>query len=108
MAEVKPRLRVPATAKAGEIVTIKTLVSHPMESGQRKTAEGVTIPRKILNRFECRMDGVLVFFCDLEPAMSANPYLEFTVRVDRSSTLQFSWTDDDGTVIRAEDFIAVV
>lgn len=98
----KPRLKVPATARPGEIITIKTLATHPMESGQRKGPDGAPIPRKILHRFECRFDGALVFACDLEPAVSSNPYFEFTVRAERSGTFRFSWTDDDGSMISAE------
>ena len=58
MAEgVKPRVKVPRKAGAGEAVTIKTLISHPMESGQRKDSDGNVIPRSIINRFTCEFNG---------------------------------------------------
>ena len=107
MAE-KPRLKVPKEAKKGEVIEIKTLIAHTMESGQRKDKDGKTIPRKIINRFTCEFNGKPVFSADLEPAIAANPYLQFFVRVEESGTFKFSWTDDDGTVVTAEEKIAVV
>ncbi|OED39407.1 thiosulfate oxidation carrier complex protein SoxZ [Chromatiales bacterium (ex Bugula neritina AB1)] len=104
----KPRVKVPKKASAGDIITIKTLISHKMESGQRKDKKtGNVIPRKIINKFSCEFNGNAVFSCDLDPAVSANPYLEFSARVNESGTFRFSWTDDDGTVTEAEKNIVV-
>jgi len=95
----KPRVKIPKSVAAGDIVTIKTLVSHKMESGQRKDKEGNTIPRDIINRFEARFNGELVFSVDIDPAVSANPFLEFTTKIDEAGTFTLSWTDDAGEVI---------
>ncbi len=103
----KPRIKVPKKASAGDIISIKTLVSHTMESGQRKNADGETIPRKIINKFACEFNGQPVFSADIDPAISANPFLQFNARVSESGTFKFSWTDDDGTVIEAEKSIEV-
>ncbi|HUN51838.1 MAG TPA: thiosulfate oxidation carrier complex protein SoxZ [Candidatus Sulfotelmatobacter sp.] len=100
---IKPRVKVPTGAKPGEIIEIKTLISHPMESGQRKDTNGKIIPRKIINSFVCTLDGKQVFRAELEPAISANPYLSFCLRAERSGTLAFAWTDDDGTVYKTEE-----
>jgi len=107
MAET-PRLRVPKQARKGEVIEIKTLISHVMESGFRKDDEGNLVPRRIINRFSCEFNGRPVFACDLEPAVSANPYLQFTAKIEESGTFRFSWTDDDGTTITAEETITVV
>ena len=103
----KPRVKVPKTAAAGDIITIKTLISHKMESGQRKDGDGNPIPRKIINSFKCEFNGKPVFSCDLDPAISANPYFEFNARVDEAGTFKFTWTDDDGTVTETEQSIAL-
>ena len=103
----RPRIKLPKEAAKGEIIQIKTLVSHVMESGQRKDAQGKTIPRKIINKFTCEFNGRPVFACALEPAISANPYIQFNARVDEEGTFKFSWTDDDGTVITAEEKVAI-
>lgn len=95
---VKPRVRVPKTASAGEVVAIKTLISHPMESGQRKDRDGNTIPRSIINRFTAEFNGTLVLDAALEPAISTNPYIEFSVKVPESGDFKFTWYDDDGSV----------
>lgn len=103
----KPRIKLPKEAKKGEIIQIKTLISHVMESGQRKDAQGKTIPRKIINKFTCEFNGKPVFACALEPAISANPYIQFNAKIDEDGTFKFAWTDDDGTVTTAEEKIAV-
>ena len=103
----KPRLRVPSEAEKGDIVQIKTLASHPMETGFRKNEAGKPIPRDIINKFVCTFNGREVFRADLEPAISANPYFEFTLRVEESGTFAFAWVDDNGTVTTAEQGITV-
>ncbi len=102
-----PRIRAPQTARRGEVVEIKTLITHPMETGQRTDAAGKTIPRKILKAFACTMNGTEVFAATLEPAISANPYLAFFLRIDGPAVLGFAWTDDDGSVHKAEHRIVV-
>lgn len=103
----RPRVRVPDTAAPGEVILIRALLSHPMESGQRRDAAGELIPRKIVNAFECTFNGAPVFSCELEPAISANPYLEFHARVNESGVFSFAWTDDDGSVYTDERSIEV-
>jgi len=106
MAE-KPRLKLPKEAKKGEVIQIKTLISHIMESGQRKDKDGKTIPRKIINKFTCEFNGKPVFSADMQSAIAANPYMQFSAKVEESGTFKFSWTDDDGTVTTAEEKITV-
>ena len=103
----KPRIKLPKEAKKGEIIQIKTLVSHLMESGQRKDAQGKPIARKIIKKFTCEFNGRPVFSCALEPAISANPYIQFDARIDEEGTFKFAWTDDDGSVVTAEEKIAL-
>lgn len=107
MANPTPRVRVPAKATKGEIVEIKTLISHEMESGQRKDAAGQVIPRKIITKFEAKYNGKPVFSADWQSSVSANPYQSFFVKVDESGTLECSWTDEDGSVYRSTSKITV-
>jgi len=106
MAE-RPRLKLPKEAKKGEVIEIKTLLPHVMETGQRKDKDGNTIPRKIINKFACEFNGKPVFPVDLEPSVAATPYIHFHAKVEESGTFKFSWTDDDGTVTTAEESISV-
>jgi sulfur-oxidizing protein SoxZ len=103
----KPRIRLPKQARRGEIIAIRTLFSHVMESGFRRDRSGTLIPRKIVNKFTCTFNGRPVFSCDLEPGIAANPYLQFSARVVRSGTFKFTWTDDDGKIVAAEEKITV-
>lgn len=107
MAKVKPRLKLQKTATVGEVITIKALVAHPMETGQRKDREGKVIPRSIVNKFTCEFNGKQVFAWELEPSVSANPYIQFTVKIKEPGTLKFNWTDDEGTTTTTERKIEI-
>ncbi len=99
MAEgVKPRVRVPKQAAAGDVVQIKTMIRHAMESGERKDADGRVIPRSIINRFTVDFEGQSVIDVTLQPAISTNPYFEFEAMVPSSGTFVFTWYDDDGDI----------
>ena len=104
---VKPRVKVPKKAAAGDVITIKTLISHKMESGQRKDKEGNVIPRSIINRFTCDFNGENVLDVMLEPAISTNPFFEFEAKVPEAGEFQFTWYDDDGSVYEANKSIAI-
>ena len=96
MARVTPRVKVPATAAAGDIVEIKTLISHPMESGLRKDEEGNTVPRRIIHTFRALFDGEEVFSVDMNTAVAANPFISFPFRAAKSGTFTFVWVEDGG------------
>ena len=90
------RLAVPKTAKSGDIIELKALIQHPMESGYRRGSRGEVIERDIITRFECDYDGEQVFAADFHPGVAANPILTFHTRATTSGTLTFRWTDQHG------------
>ena len=94
------RLAVPKTAQRDEIIELKALIQHEMESGFRRGSRGEVIPRDIITRFECRFEGELVFAADFHPAIAANPLLTFHMRASESGTLTFAWTDQNGETWR--------
>ena len=102
-----PRVRMPATAKAGDVIEVKTLISHEMESGQRKDAAGKTIPRKIIKQFNAKFNGKEIMSANWHGAISANPYQSFFVRVPETGTFEFSWLDDDGSIYKSEHNVTV-
>ena len=104
---VKPRIKVPSSASAGETITIKTLISHKMESGQRKDKDGKPIPRSIINRFTCEFNGQSVIDITMEPAISTNPYIQFEATVPEAGEFVFKWFDDDGSVYEESKTISV-
>ncbi|WP_372604555.1 thiosulfate oxidation carrier complex protein SoxZ [Actibacterium sp.] len=105
--DVKPRVKVPKTAAVGESVVLKTLISHPMESGQRKDSNGNPIPRSIIHRFTCDFNGQNVIDVQMESAISTNPYFEFEAKVDEAGEFKFTWYDDDGSVYEESKPIAI-
>jgi sulfur-oxidizing protein SoxZ len=90
------RIAVPKRANAGEVIEIKAMIQHEMETGYRRDQFGKQIPRFILERFECRYNDKLLFRAELFPAIAANPFLNFFMRATESGTLDFRWTDQDG------------
>lgn len=104
----KPRVKVPKAVKKGEPFEVKALVSHKMESGQRKDeATGEKIPRQIINTFVCKLDGAEILRVKLHPAVAANPYLSFFATADKSGEMEFIWIDDDGAEVSAREKIEV-
>jgi|SRR6516165_2899478 len=89
-------INLPQRAKRGEIIEIKTLIAHPMETGYRLGNTGTAIPRDIINRFVCTYNGEEVFRAELFPAIAANPFIAFFTTATESGELAFSWTDDHG------------
>ena len=104
---VQSRLLVPPTATKGQVITIKTLIQHPMYSGFTKDSSGKTIPREIIHSFTCTFNGQQVFAMDLNPAISANPFIEFPVKVEQSGTFEFTWVDDNGATYKNQAQITV-
>ncbi len=89
-------INVPATAKRGEVIEIKTLMSHIMETGFRHTVTGAVIPRDIITNFSCRYNGVEIFRAELFPAFAANPFITFFTTATESGTIDFQWSGDNG------------
>ena len=91
-------VNVPATARRGEIIEIKALMSHPMETGYRTGPDGALVPRDIVNRFACTYNGEEIFSADFFPAVAANPFISFTTVATESGTIGFRWFDDRGAI----------
>jgi len=89
-------ITMPTTAKRGDIVEIRTLIAHPMETGYRAGEDGKILPRNLIRRLSCRYDDVEVFSAELFPAVAANPYIVFSTLATTSGTLRFTWSGDNG------------
>lgn len=97
MSSFRARLRVPATAAPGETVTIRTVATHPMQSGLMPGPDGDTPPRNLVERFHCSFNGRTVIEVDLGTGVSADPYLEFDAVVHESGEFVFTWVETDGS-----------
>jgi sulfur-oxidizing protein SoxZ len=100
-------INVPKKAKRGEIIEIKTLMSHIMETGYRRTATGEIVPRDIITSFVCRYNGVEIFRADLFPAIAANPFITFFTVATESGKFDFEWAGDRGFAETASASILV-
>lgn len=104
----EPRLKLPAEARRDEIVEVRTMISHWMETGLRSDAGGRPIPRRIINRLVCEEDGEPIFAADLTPAIAANAYLSFPLLARESAVLAFTWREDGGAEYHARQSLTVV
>jgi sulfur-oxidizing protein SoxZ len=100
-------VNVPKKAKRGEVITIKTLISHIMETGFRHNSLGARIPRDIIDSFVCTYNGEEVFRAALHPAIAANPFITFHTVATESGTIAFKWTGDNGFSAAASAKITV-
>ncbi|MBD3649492.1 MAG: thiosulfate oxidation carrier complex protein SoxZ [Pseudomonadales bacterium] len=96
MERLKPRVKIPDRVTPGEVMEVRTLISHPMETGYRRDVYGEKIPRHIINRLSCEYGGQIVFEAEFGPGIAANPYLSFFVRAESSGPMKLTWEDDRG------------
>lgn len=92
------RLKVPASAREGDVVEIKALIQHDMESGYRLDNKGEPIARNILTEFTCDYGGQTVFSANLGPGIAANPIVTFYLRAAKSGEVTFTWVEQTGRV----------
>ena len=85
-------MRIRAQA-AGDKTTVRVLMSHEMETGQRKDADGKTIPAWFIQEVTASLNGKPVLAAEWGPAVSKNPFLQFVVKGDKISV---SWKDNKG------------
>src|SRR5581483_9777545 len=100
-------INVPKKAKRGDVIEIKTLMSHIMETGFRHTMAGDLVPRDIITSFVCRYNGTEIFRADLFPAISANPFISFFTVARESGKFEFEWIGDNGFSAAASASIVV-
>jgi sulfur-oxidizing protein SoxZ len=90
------RIQIPDNAKRGEVIRIRLLIQHPMETGYRLDADGKKVPKNVIRSLVCRYNGVEVFRAEMSPGIAANPFLEFPTVAVESGELELAWIDDAG------------
>jgi sulfur-oxidizing protein SoxZ len=101
-------VNIPATAQRGEIIEIKALVSHIMETGFRRTERGQLVPRDLIRQFTCTYNGAEVFRAEFHAAVAANPFIVFPLRVTESGKITLAWTGDNGFSLSESAEIRIV
>jgi len=89
------RIDLPREARRGELVEVRIVIQHPMETGFRREPQGERIQRNAIHSLVCRYNGAEVFRATLSTGIAANPFLRFFLRAARSGDLDFWWLDDD-------------
>jgi sulfur-oxidizing protein SoxZ len=107
MVTVQPRVQAPSEVAKDEIFEVRTLISHPMETGLRQDASKHIIPRELINKFTCRYNEAVAFSVDMHESVAANPYLSFYLRATMSGRLQFIWEEDGGAIYSVASSITV-
>jgi sulfur-oxidizing protein SoxZ len=107
MSTLRAIVTAPATATVGQVVEVRLLAQHPMETGYRRGSDGALLPRDLLRRVEARFEGELVLAAELHAAVAANPYIAFHLRVPGSGTLVVTWQGDGGVAHSERVRIAV-
>lgn len=105
---VRTRVQVPAQAKRGEVIQVRAIAAHHMETGFRHNELGQAIPRDIITTFVCTYNGAEVFRAEFYPATAANPFIEFTTVATESGVLRFEWAGDNGYAASDAAAITVV
>lgn len=101
------RIRFPRDARRGEVIRVRVLIQHPMETGYRVSADGAKVAKNVIRSLVCRYNGVEVFRAEMSPGIAANPFLEFPTVAMESGELEFTWVDDAGERGRAVEPIKV-
>ena len=92
-------INAPKTAKKGEVIELKALILHPMETGFRAGTNGRIIPRNIIELFVATWNGTEIFRMAFSPAIAANPFVSFFAVATESGTIGFRWTGDEGFAV---------
>ncbi len=93
---VRALVHLPPAPRRGEPVEVRLLLAHPMETGQRADSAGQRIPRDIVRRVECKLDGDYVFAADLRTGIAANPFIAFSLLAQADGQLVVTWSGDNG------------
>ena len=89
-------MRIRAQA-AGDKVTVRVLMSHEMETGQRKDSSGNVIPAWFIQQVTATHNGKPVLTADWGPSIAKNPFLQFVIKGGKAGDkLAISWVDNKG------------
>ena len=92
------RIRLPDRIAKGDVITVNSIVSHPMDTGFFRTREGDPIPAYFINEVVITYGGDEVARFEWTSGVSRDPVVSFTLRADREAPLAMTWKDNKGGV----------
>ena len=82
---------------SGDKATVRVLMSHEMESGQRKDAAGKLVPAHFIQEVEAKLNGNTIMTAEWGPSVSKNPFLQFNVKGAKAGDkISVTWKDNKG------------
>lgn len=91
------RLLLPERVAIGDVISVRLLIQHAMETGYRQDMDGRLIARNVIRLVRCDLGGVEVFRAEPSSGISANPLFEFSLRVTEPGHWLVQWEDDAGS-----------
>jgi sulfur-oxidizing protein SoxZ len=92
------RIRIPDRIARGQVITVNAIVSHPMDTGFFRTAEGAPIPAYFIKDVTVRYGDEEVARFEWTSGVSRDPVISFTLRADREAPITMVWSDNKGGV----------
>ena len=89
------RIQLSRSVRRGDVVEVRIVIQHPMETGFRYDSMGRRTPRNAIQTLLCRYAGAEVFRATLSTGIAANPYLRFFLRALASGDIELTWIDQE-------------
>jgi len=90
------RVQWPDHVRSGEVIKVRLLIQHPMDTGYLQDFTGKVVPRNIIRVLTCHLGSQEVFRIEPSSGISANPFFEFYVRAAATAEFKIEWVDDKG------------
>jgi sulfur-oxidizing protein SoxZ len=94
------RIRIPDQIKRGDLITVNAIISHPMDTGFFRTAEGDPIPAYFIKDVVVTYGNQEVARFEWTSGISRDPVVSFTLKADKEAPLTMVWTDNKGAVFK--------
>lgn len=94
------RIRVPDRIRRGDLITVHSIISHPMDTGFFRDAEGDSIPAYFIKLVVVTYGGTEVARFEWTSGISRDPVVTFTLRADKEAPLTMVWTDNKGATFK--------
>ncbi len=96
MSLVIARVQWPDRIAPGDVVKVRLLIQHPMDTGYLQDLQGKLVPRNVIRQLTCTLGKQEVLRVEPSSGIAADPYFEFYLRADQTAEFRAEWQDDRG------------